>query len=63
MTTILGVRYYNPREAAQALGVCERTVTALCRRKELGHHRIARRVLISERHLEKFLADTEVEPR
>lgn len=63
MNTVLGVTYYTPAEAAELLGVCERTVLKECRTRRLGHNRVGRLYRISEAHVAKFLRDTEVAPR
>ncbi|MFL5303210.1 MAG: helix-turn-helix domain-containing protein [Anaeromyxobacteraceae bacterium] len=50
------------RSVADRLRVSTATVYALCRRKELEHHRISHAIRISEAALEKYLATASTTP-
>lgn len=47
----------RPREAAQSLGICERTFRDLMRSGAIPHIRLGRAVLIPVADLEAFVAD------
>lgn len=47
----------RPREAARALGICERTFRDLMRSGAIPHIRLGRAVLVPVADLEAFIAD------
>ena len=54
---------YRVDQAAVALGVCERTVHTLVKRRALGWEKIGRRLVIRQKHLDAYRASHEVLPR
>ena len=55
--------FCSKNEVAKLPSCSPMTVHRLVRDKKLGHYRIGSRVMISERHVEEFLARCERTPR
>ena len=50
------------KDAATALGICERTVWALVKKRQLPHLRVGRRLLFSRAALEAWIAQQQIVP-
>ena len=58
----IGRLAYSMREAAEAIGVCERSIWQAIKDGRLRASRIGRSVRISATELERFLEETAVSP-
>lgn len=55
--------YLSPREAAEILGVTDRTVRNLCEQRKIKHRRLsARNIQIKKEWLEDYMASIIIEP-
>ena len=55
--------YLSPREAAEILGVSDRTVRNLCEQRKLKHRRLsARNIQIKREWLDDYLSSIIIEP-
>lgn len=50
------------KDAAAALGICERTVWTLVKERQLPHLRVGRRLLFSRAVLEAWIAQQQITP-